>query len=177
MNRPANPHDPTLPYFPCEPFDPSFYDEAPVRMSFPVTLPVTPAVLFDVFRDPASWPRWARGIGTVVWTSPEPYGVGTTRTVIFWGGMRVYETFTAWEDGRRMDFQFTGTTQEVWRRFGERYVVDDHGDGTCTLTWTVAYEPTGGFARVHPWIAPIMRWNLGGYMRALNGYCKRLPVA
>lgn len=170
----TNPHDPQLPFHPCEPFDEDFYETAPVRYRYEVELPVPPDVLFDVFEDPDSWPAWAMGIGQVIWTAPAPYGVGTTRTVIFWGGMRVYEVFTRWERGKRMDFQFTGTTQEVWRQFGERYEVDDLGDGRCRLTWTVAYEPTGTFARIHKFILPVMRWNLGGYMRRLQRYCARL---
>lgn len=175
MNATANPHDPQEPWFPCEPFEPSWFDEAPVRFPHDVELDCTPDALFDVFEDPTSWPVWARGIGQVIWTSPQPYGVGTTRTVVFWGGMRVYEVFTAWERGRTMAFQFEGTTQEVWTRFGERYVVDDLGGGRCRLRWTVAYEPTGVFARLHPLLRPIMRWNLGGYMRALHRYVRRLP--
>ena len=120
----TNPHNPDLPYFPCAPTDAGFFDAAPVKNRYTVTLPVSPQRLFEIFEDPASWPRWAPGIGRVEWTSPRPYGVGTTRTVTFWGGMEVYEEFVRWAPGEEMAFVFRGITQEVWRRFGERYEVE-----------------------------------------------------
>ena len=47
------------------------------------------------------------GIDRVDWTSPRPFGVGTTRTVTFQGGgMEVYETFIAWDPGKHMAFTF-----------------------------------------------------------------------
>ena len=114
------PHNPTKPFFACGPTDLTLFDTARVRYRFSQELPVTPDVLFDIFEDPASWPRWGTGIGKVEWTSPKPYRVGTTRTVTFWGGMEVYEEFLAWERGREMAFVFYGHTQEVWKNFGER---------------------------------------------------------
>lgn len=171
----VNPFDPELPWIPCEPFEPSFYDDAPVRFQYSKELPVTPARLFEIFEDPASWPKWAPGIGKVIWTSPKPYGVGTTRTIVFWGGTHVYETFTAWEPGEEMAFQFNATTEEIWSRFGEHYKVEDLGSGRCRLTWTVAYEPRpgSGFAKVHPYLRGFMRFNLGTYMFWLGRYCRR----
>ena len=171
----ANPFDPELPWIPCEAFGPEFYDDAPVRFQYTKELSVPPARLFEIFEDAASWPKWAPGIGRVIWTSPAPYGVGTTRTVVFWGGTRVYETFTAWEPGREMAFQFNATTEAIWSRFGERYQVEDLGGGRCKLTWTVAYEPApgSGFARAHPYIQRIMRFNLGTYMFWLGRYCNK----
>lgn len=171
----TNPHNPDLPYFPCAPTDAGFFDAAPVKNRYTVTLPVSPQRLFEIFEDPASWPRWAPGIGRVEWTSPRPYGVGTTRTVTFWGGMEVYEEFVRWAPGEEMAFVFRGITQEVWRRFGERYEVEDLGGGRCQLTWTVCYEPAGGFAKGHAVFGPILKLNLATYMVWLKRYCKKKP--
>jgi hypothetical protein len=170
----VNPHDADLPYLPCVPLTLDDFDRAPVRFTYTTELDCTPDALFDVFEDAESWPRWAIGIGRVIWTSPEPYGVGTTRTVVFWGGMQVYETFLDWERGRRMAFTFDGTTERVWTSFGERYTVEDLGGGRCRLTWLVAYTPAGWFGRLHGWIAPVMRFNLGTYMWWLRRYVARL---
>lgn len=170
----AFPQNPDLPFFECAPTDVDFFSTAEVRNVYSVELPVSPERLFQVFEDPESWPKWAPGIGKVVWTSPKPYGIGTTRTVIFWGGMEVYELFVKWEPGREMAFAFVGTTQQVWTRFGEHYRVEDLGGGRCRLTWTVCYEPTGVFRTIHWFAGPLMKFNLGTYMWWLKRYCRGL---
>ena len=119
----ALPHDSTLPFVPCVPVSLDFFETAPVRFRFSKELPVSPERLFAIFEDPDSWSRWATGIGGVEWTSPAPYGVGTTRTVTFWGGVKVYEDFIAWQPGREMAFTFYGTTELIWVSFGEHYRV------------------------------------------------------
>jgi len=170
----SRPHNPDKPFFACGPSDLEHFESARIQYEFTRTLPVSPEVLFDVFEDPESWPRWAPGIGKVVWTSETPYRVGTTRTVIFWGGMEVYEEFLAWQRGSEMAFVFYGTTQEVWTAFGEHYRVEDLGDGSCRLRWCVAYDPTGVFRAIHPLIGWIMKLNLGSYLWRLERYCRRL---
>lgn len=156
----------------CTPITVEGIHAQPVVFQYEKQLPCTPAQLFEVFADPTSWPRWAPGIGKVIWTSPKPYGVGTTRTVVFWGGTEVYEEFIAWEDDREMAFTFLGTSEEIWTSFGEHYLVEETPDG-CKLTWTVGYDPTGGFGRVHRFIKPVMRFNLGTYMFWLRRYVKK----
>jgi hypothetical protein len=182
MNTPqapaeTRPFNADKPFIACAPSSLSLFEDAKVLLVFSVEIPVSPDRLFEVFEDPESWPRWAQGIGEVVWTSPRPFGVGTTRTVIFWGGMEVYEDFVVWEPGQEMGFVFYGTTQEVWTRFGEHYQVVDHGDGSCALTWTVAYDPTGVFARIHFLVGWMMKLNLRSYMWRLRRYCARLPAS
>lgn len=168
-----HPYRQEMPFYPCEPSDLSLFDTAKIHYRFSQELPISPDGLFDVLEDPESWPRWAMGIAKVEWTSPRPFGVGTTRTVSFWGGMSVYEEFLAWERGRTMAFVFYGTTEEVWSRFGEQYVVEDLGNDRCRLHWHVAYDPTGVFGRIHPLFGWIMRINLRSYLWRLKGYCRR----
>jgi hypothetical protein len=69
----------------AEPLD--FIDAAPVRFVSKVDLAITPEQLFEVLGDAESWPHWATVITKVVWTSPEPRGVGTTRTVTMRGNI------------------------------------------------------------------------------------------
>jgi hypothetical protein len=171
------PYNPDKPFVPCGPSDMSLYEQAKVRFVFRQKIPVSPARLFESFEDPTSWPKWAHGIGKVVWTSPKPYAAGTTRTVIFWGGMEVYEDFLVFDAPKEMAFIFYGVSQDdVFERFGEHYSVEDHGDGTCTLTWTVAFDPKGGFAKVMWMVKPFMRLNLRSYMWRLARYCRKLPA-
>ena len=83
--------------FPCERVDLSFVDDAPFRFVSTVALAITPEQLFEVLGDAESWPHWATVITNVTWTSPEPRGVGTTRTVDMRGGITGPEEFLAWE--------------------------------------------------------------------------------
>jgi hypothetical protein len=57
-----------------------FIDGAPFRFVSAVDLTITPEQLFDVRDDAESWPQCATVITRVTWTSPQPHGVGTTRT-------------------------------------------------------------------------------------------------
>jgi len=167
------PHNPDLPFFPCGPSDASLYTDAPVRYVFTQELPVTPDTLFDIFEDPDTWAKWALGIARVVWTSEKPYGPGTTRTVIFWGGMEVYEEFLQFDRGREMAFVFYGTSELVWTSFGEHYRIEAIGQKSCRLTWTVAFEPTGAFGRFYPLFGWLMRLNLRSYLWRLKGFSRR----
>jgi len=175
MKRPDKPHNPDKPYFPCTTFDHAFYDSAPQVYINYVDLPCTPEQAFEVFADPDSWPKWAwPGISSVTWTSPKPYRVGTTRTVVFPNGMEVYEDFIGWEDGKHMAFCFYGVSQDdVFSAFGERYDVEDTGNGTSRLKWTVAYDPAPGFKRVHMLVKPSMMLTFKLYMWQLKRYCRK----
>ena len=96
---------------------------------------------FAVLADGAAWKEWL-GID-VEWTSPEPHGVGTTRTVTTLGAT-IEEQFLVWEPGRRLNFCFERSTLPV-NAFAEDYLLIDHPDGGCTLEWSYAYD----------WAAPL----------------------
>ena len=91
---------------PCERVDLDFIDNAPSVFRNSVDLAITPEQLFEVLADAESWPRWAPVITKVTWTSPEPRGVGTTRTVKMRGGIVGNEEFIAWEPFSHMAFRF-----------------------------------------------------------------------
>src|SRR5918997_1452488 len=65
----------------CDRVGLDFIDTAPFRFVSTVDLAITPEQLFEVLADAESWPQWATVITKVTWTSPEPRGIGTTRTV------------------------------------------------------------------------------------------------
>ena len=123
--------------------DLAYFDTADLRFETKVELDCTPARLFDIFEDAESWPQWVGSILRVEWTSPKPFGVGTTRTVYMKGNLEGYEEFIAWERGVRMAFKFVGANKNNIEVFGEDYVVKDLGDGRCHLTWIVVMEPKG----------------------------------
>ena len=92
--------------------------------------------------DAESWPHWATVITKVTWTSPEPRGVGTTRTVDMRGGITGDEEFLAWEPHSHMAFRFNESTSNAIAAFAEDYRVVETAEG-CHLTWVMAMKPSG----------------------------------
>ncbi|MEV8442968.1 SRPBCC family protein [Actinosynnema sp. NPDC051121] len=122
-----------------EPFEVDFFDAAPQRHSYVLDLPVSPGRVWRGLT--ASNPLWwCRLLSSVEYTSPRPFGVGTTRTATVLGVLRLNEHFIRWEEGRRQSFLVDRANLPVYRRFGEDYLVE-RSEGGCRLTWTFAYEP------------------------------------
>jgi len=82
--------------------------------------------------DGPAWTEWLPLTG-VTWTSPQPFGVGTTRTVNV-GDQAIDEVFFAWEEGRRMAFYFQASTLPVSAAVEDYRVVEVPGG--CVLHWT-----------------------------------------
>lgn len=93
--------------------------------------------LFRCLVDGPAWNEWL-GID-VEWTSPEPFGIGTTRTVKS-GPATIDEYFLAWEEGRRMCFRFERCSLLPVSAFAEDYVITAKGDNNCELAWSYAYK-------------------------------------
>ena len=127
-------------YFACDPVALEFVDDAPVRIDRSIELDATPAAVFELFADAATWPLWFPGIRRVEWTSPEPKGVGTTRTVVLDVGT-VYERFLAWQPGTHFAFRFVGHNRPFFRFLIEDYRLHDLGSGRARLDYTMAYAP------------------------------------
>jgi hypothetical protein len=96
-------------------------------------------------------------IQKVEWTSPKPFGVGTTRTVHLMGNMNAFEEFVEWERGKRMAFTFVGCSKNATDKFIEDYRVIDLGDGRCKVQWYLAMEPRGFSRHLVFLTRPIMR--------------------
>ena len=123
-----------------EPADEAFLESAPVRYVgvFDIARPA-PEVWLQLTRDGAL--DHCRLLGGAVWTSPRPFGVGTTRTMAVAGGvLMVHETFFRWEEGRRKSFYVTRTNLPLFRRLAEDYLVEPTSGGS-RFTWTIAGEP------------------------------------
>jgi hypothetical protein len=110
-----------------------------LQEAFAVSRPAA-AVWADLTNDnPLSWCRILRRI---TWTSPRPFGVGTTRTASALGGANVLrEHFFRWEEGRRHSFYVIEASAPLFRHFAEDYLVEPTGEDSCVFTWTIAAEP------------------------------------
>lgn len=156
--------------YPCERVDVTFVDNAPYRFVSTVDLRITPEQLFDVLGDAASWPHWASVITHVEWTSPEPRGIGTTRTVTMRGGIVGDEEFLAWEPYSHMAFRFNQSTTGSIAAFAEDYRVLPTPDG-CHLTWVMAMKPNGLAGRVGLALGkPVMGWLFQRFLHNLRRY-------
>ncbi len=118
----------------------------------------TPKQIFEVLEDPDSWTVWVPIIERVEWTSPKPFGVGTTRTVFMSGGAEAHEEFIAWVPGKRMAFCFSAMSQNMMESFAEDYQVSDLGDGRCKLRWFTAMQPKGIGKLTLLLFNPLMPW-------------------
>ena len=94
--------------------------------------PFPPSVVWAALLDGPTWTEWL-AIDSVDWTSPKPFGVGTTRTIKL-GKDVVEEVFFAWENERRMAFRFDKTSLPI-KAAAEDYVLTETPEG-CRLDFT-----------------------------------------
>ena len=84
---------------------------------------------------------WCGALARVTWTSPRPFGVGTTRNVkARLPGLALNETYFRWDEGSRKSFYVREATLPLFRRFAEDYLVEEISPTSCRFTWTVASE-------------------------------------
>ncbi len=155
---------------PCTAVDMDFFDQAPYCFTATETVKASPEAIFAVFEDADSWPAWADPIQHVEWTSPQPFGLGTTRTVSMMGGLIGWEEFIAWERGKRMAFCFTHVAKDNIESFAEDYVVEDRGDGTCQVSWRMAMAPKGASKVFMPLFSPVMGFMVRRMFRKFRQY-------
>jgi Polyketide cyclase / dehydrase and lipid transport len=87
--------------------------------------------------------HWCRALSGVTWTSPRPFGTGTTRTVRTPLGVLVLkEVYFRWDEGRRKSFYVSQATLPLFHRFAEDYLLEETSPTSCRFTWTVASEAT-----------------------------------
>lgn len=160
-------------YFECTKVGLEFLEQTKNVFHAEEIVRATPEQIFDVFEDEHSWTVWALPIQKVEWTSPKPFGIGTTRTVSMMGDMDGYEEFIVWERGKRMAFTFLGCSKDVTEKFLEDYRVTDLGDGTCRVEWYMAMEPKG-FSRNMMWMTrPLMRFANRRMFRKFKDYAEK----
>lgn len=151
--------------YPCTVVDMTFFDSAPFRYVAEVVIKSSAEKVFASFEDADDWPRWAMPIQKVEWTAPQPFGVGTTRSVYMMGGLTGYEEFIAWERGREMAFCFTHGSKDNIKSFAERYQVDVVDAEHCRVRWTMAMEPKGFSRYFLPIFSPVMHFGVRNMLK------------
>jgi hypothetical protein len=130
-----------VPRFQLQPADAAFLESAPKRFVGRFDIPRPAAEVWaELTRDGAL--DFCRMLSGARWTSPRPFGVGTTRTMKVTPGLLVVdETFFRWEEGRRKSFYANATSLPLFRRLAEDYLVEAVSPAACRFTWTIAGEP------------------------------------
>jgi carbon monoxide dehydrogenase subunit G len=155
---------------PCERVGLDFIAHAPFRFVSTVDLTITPEQVFEVLDDAESWPQWATAITKVTWTSPQPHGIGTTRTVDMRGGIVGDEEFLAWEPHSHMAFRFNEASTGSIAAFAEDYRIAPTASG-CSVTWVMAMKPKGVAARMGMSLGrPVMSWMFQKFLYNLRDY-------
>lgn len=76
--------------------DLTFFDTAPWKFVNSCVVDAPASEVFALFEDGKAWPLWFPRMTNVSWTSPKPYGVGTTRDVSL-GDYSLAEYFIRWD--------------------------------------------------------------------------------
>ncbi len=146
-----------------------YLTDAPVHEALTHAMPVSADVAFRALEDAESWPEFVGAISGVTWTSPEPFGIGTTRTVKG-PGSTIEEEFWGWEDNRSMGFWFTASSIPIFAAFAEEWSVEPTGDETCELTWRYAFETPRWARLLQPVIAFVFKRQGVGSLAKLADY-------
>lgn len=150
--------------------DESTFTTATELFRFPVRLPVAPERVWESLASDASVSAWGLGVRSLRWTSPRPFGVGTTREVVLpLRAMTVREEFTRWDEGKGYSFYVAAADRPGLRSFAEDYVVEPDGDGTL-FTWTIALEPQRALRLPMRLGRPLNRLAFGQLVRGARNY-------
>src|ERR1700761_1640334 len=130
------------PWFKCEPVDEAFFETAPMKLRAGFEVPKPAAEVWaELTADDAL--HWCRILQDVSWTSPRPFGVGTTREVkSLHGADMLREHYFRWEEGHRHSFYVVESPAPLFKSLAEDYLVEARGAEACRFTWTIAVKPT-----------------------------------
>ena len=144
--------------------DLSFVERAPVVVRAEVSVPASPAEVWPAFADAPAWVRWFTGMQDARYTSPPPYGVGSTRSVRVMG-LVADETILAFDPGKRFAFRVDAANLPMLRALVEVVTLEPDGAGT-RVVYRQALEPK-------PWLRPLRPLLRGqmerGLRRGLDG--------
>jgi hypothetical protein len=147
-------------WHPLDAADADFLASAPHIFRYQKRFAAPPEKVWQSLISDESLAAWSPMIRELTWTSPRPFGVGTTREVSPPVGPRVRERYFLWDEGHRHAFYVYESSMPLFKRFAEDYVVEPDAAGT-SFTWTIAMEPKGAVALPFKVIAPAMKAGFG----------------
>lgn len=148
-----------------------FLTGAPLVIPVAVTLPNSPAEVWEVLGSERMW-SWLPLIDRVRWLSPCPLRAGAIRQLRLARAVMLDEEFYRWDDERRATFYVKSASRPLLRALAEDFVLEPTAAGGTRLTWTMAVEPNLPRVRWLRWLAPLLR---PGNALALRGIRRELP--
>ena len=150
--------------------DYSTFTEATHVYRFPARFPAPPERVWESLSSDESVKAWGLGVKALRWTSPRPFGVGTTREVVLpLGSMTVREEFFRWDEGNGYSFYVKEANRPGFRSFAENYEIEPDGDGTL-FTWTIALETSGPLTPAMKLFGPVNKIGFGQLVRSGRKY-------
>jgi hypothetical protein len=123
--------------------DETFLRDAKRRVVVDVTVARPATAVWAELTEDDPMSSYCRAISSITWTSPRPFGPGTTRTTRVLGGLiRIDERYPTWDEGRRKVFVGVRTMPPTLRRLSEEYLVEPVDEHSCRFRWTAAWEPS-----------------------------------
>lgn len=148
-----------MPSFKLAPLVESDFNTSDFVYTFSTPLPKDAATVWAELNGESPL-HWCKAINKISWTSPEPRGVGSTRTAkLALPGAAVHERFIVWEESPeryRNAFTVETATFPGTKRFGELYEVVGTATGSL-FTWSFFIEPSLGFTH---YLKPVIRRGL-----------------
>ena len=129
--------------YPLEPAGDDLLRRAQAHSVAEREIPVSAEHLFSTLEEGATWCKFFPVIRKAEWTSPRPFGEGTTRTVTVVGGVHLDEVFWTWKPGSRMGFAITAASNRALKGLVELYDVTPLEDQRCKLRWEMGMELNG----------------------------------
>jgi len=143
-------------WYPLQSADEDFLRAAPHVFTYQKRFAAPPQTVWESLTSDESIAAWGSTLKSVNWTSPRPFGVGTTREVAPPVGPRLRERYFLWDEGRRHAFAAYESTAQVFHRFAEDYLVEPDGSDTL-FTWVVALEPNSRLTLPVKVLAPAIK--------------------
>jgi hypothetical protein len=161
--------------YPMTPVDESFFTTAPHVYTFVQELPVSPERVWESLASANSVADWTPLLHSIEWTSPRPFGIGTTRTVVLPAkAITIHEYFFRWEEGHRFSFYGVDANVSLFSKFAEDYIVEPSGAGT-TFTWSFALEGTPKTRLAMKAMSPANHLNFRTMAHGARGYFAKHP--
>ena len=127
--------------------DLSFVDRAPVVVRAETSVAASPAAVWPAFADAPAWMEWFTGMRDAYYTSPAPYGVGSTRRVHVLS-LKVDETIIAFDPGERFAFRVDSANVPLLAALVEVVTLEAVG-ATTRVVYRQALEPKA-------WLRPLL---------------------
>ncbi|MGE2720626.1 SRPBCC family protein [Mycolicibacterium celeriflavum] len=147
-------------WYPLVSADADFLVSAPHVFRYEKLFAATPERVWESLTSDESLAAWGPSIKDVTWTSPRPFGVGTTRDVTAPGGAVLRERFFHWDEGHQKSFYVYESTLPLFKRFAEDYIVEPEGRQT-RFTWVLAIEPKRATSLPVAILSPLLRAGFG----------------